>query len=334
MCPVRSPALTRHTFRSLMSRLANAGFKRDVLQRVVLPDWWDGVCEKDPALLAEIEFRVARFLGVSVSVVRNPGIPLDSPTYAGARLRRVKTADPNRLAPAVHTALAVAAAVVRCLKERVPSPDLPPADGLLWRDMIQRSSTSVTLEDILSDLWSRGVPVVPLDLLPAPAFQGMASVVGGRPVILLGHKHDEPGRVAFFVSHEVGHIAAGDCAPDEPVVDESEEVADTAEMEVRAERFATRVLAGADDVPSVSGENYRELATNAWKEEQESGVDAVMILFNWARQSGDYGTATMALKALFRGTGARQMLRRHFEANVEYSSASESDQALLSCVLA
>ena len=101
--------------------------------------------------------------------------------------------------------------VVRNLRDTVPPPCRPPVDGLEWRDRIVGARTATSLESVATNLWELGIPVVPLDVLPAPSFQGMACIVEDRPVILLGHKHDEPGRVAFVIAHEAGHIAAGDC---------------------------------------------------------------------------------------------------------------------------
>ncbi len=190
----------------------------------------------------------------------------------------------------------------------------------------------MTLKDILDDLWLRGIPVVPLHALPAPSFQGVACIAEGRPVVLLGHKHDEPGRVAFVVAHEAGHIAAADCAPDQPVVDEEEGIGDDSELERRADRFARRVLLGADQAPRVEAANFKELASRASELEMRNGADAGFIIFSWARQSGHYRMATQAVKALSREAGARRQLRQHFDHHVDLDAASESDRVLLRCV--
>jgi hypothetical protein len=130
----------------------------------------------------------------------------------------------------------------------------------------------------------------------------------------------------------VGHIAAGDCQPDEPVVDESEEITDEVEMERRADRFATRALVGGDQVPEIEGSDYKVLARRAVEMERSTGADAGASLFAWARRKGDYAQATLAVKALYRDAGARRMLRRHFDRHVDLDAATESDRALLRCV--
>ena len=219
------------------------------MRRAILPDWWDERCPGDPHLVQDIEIRVARFLELSMSTVGNPGLPLEPPRHPGAQLRRVRDTDRARLAPAIHTAIRTAAAVVRNLRDRVPPPNDLPVDGLEWRERFIGARTAPSLESIAGHLWELGIPVVPLHVLPAPSFQGMACIVEDRPLILLGHKHDEPGRVAFVIAHEAGHIAAGDCAAGRPIVDEEPEIADDGAMERHADMYATRVLVGEAGVP-------------------------------------------------------------------------------------
>lgn len=316
-----------------MRRLAQAGFKKDFVRPAILPDWWDEGCEADAALLPDLEIRIARFIGLPLAAVRDPDIALTPPAYAGAQLRRVRDLNRDRLGPAIHSAMQIAAAVVRSLKNNVPSTSLPPADGVAWREQVRGTKTTVNLDDILGGSWQSGIPVVALDVLPAPKFQGLAAVVEGRPVIVLGHRHDAPSHVAFIIAHEIGHIAAGDCAVDHPVVDEEAEAADDTQMERCADDFATRVLVGQDTIPPIVADvSFRTLASQAIQYERERGVDAGAVIFAWARRTGDYAKAAMAIKALYRAAGAQRAVRRHFEQYVDLDSATESDRALLRCV--
>jgi len=316
-----------------MRRLSQAGFKKDFVARAVLPEWWDENCIDDPNLLPDIEIRVARFLGLPLSTIRSPTTVLAAPTYPGAQLRRVRDLDRDRLAPAIHAAMRLAEAVVRSMREPPAASAVPTRDGIAWRDELRRVHARVTLECILDDLWRRGIPVVPIEVLPAPSFQGLACIVENRPVILVGHKYDEPGRVAFLIAHETGHIAAGDCVPGKPVVDEDEEVLDDAEIERNADQYATRVLVGDEMVPKVDGATFKELAKGASQIERASGADASAIVFAWAARTGEYAKASMAVRALYRGSGARRQLRQHFDRHVDFDAATETDRALLRCVL-
>ena len=306
------------------------------MQRAILPDWWDERCADDPRLVQDIEIRVARFLGMSMSHVADARLPLEPPSHPGAQLRRVRDTDRARLAPAIHTAIRCAAAVVRNLCDTVPPPCHPPVDGLEWRDRIVGARTAASLESVAANLWELGIPVVPLDVLPAPSFQGMACIIEDRPVILLGHKHDEPGRVAFVIAHEAGHIATGDCTAGRPIVDEEPEIADDGEMERRADRYANHVLLGESDLQQLDdsdSKRFKELARRASEIERTKGVDAGFVIFSLAHRTGDYGTAAMAVKALYRHTGARKQLRRLLNRYVDLTAASETDRYLLLCAL-
>ncbi len=314
-----------------MQRLSKSGLKNDFVRPAILPDWWAKECENDPDLLADVELRVARFLEVPLSTVQDPEASLGPPAYPGAQLRRVGEMPPERLAPAIHSALKIAGAVVRNLRNPDESVAALPADGLAWRQHLVDSG-AVTLESLLGDLWERGIPVIPIERLPTPGFQGLAGIVEGRPVVVLGHRHREPGRVAFIVAHEAGHISAGDCDQDRPVIDELDEIADDTNLERLADVFATQTMVGSSSFPEIEGSNFRTLAKAAIDNERETGADASVLIFSWARAQGDYGTASQAVNALYRAHGARQTLRTYFERFVEIDAAPESDRALLQCV--
>ena len=102
--------MANRTIGSLMRRLARAGFGKAFVSSVILPEWWDQDCWEHPELLPELEIRAARFLGVPVSKVADPDALLAVPAYQGAQLRRVRDIDRDRLAPAIHAAMGIAAA--------------------------------------------------------------------------------------------------------------------------------------------------------------------------------------------------------------------------------
>ena len=298
-----------------------------------MPEWWEESCAKDPAVLPEVEIRVARFLNAPLAAVRNVEAALTPPSYEGAQLRRVRDLSRNRLGPAIHSAMRIAEAVIRNLRDTRPTETLL-NDALEWRRILMSGERGpVQLDDILGDLWKRGVPVVPLNMLPTPGFQGMACFVDERPVIVLGQKYDEPGRIAFFVAHEAGHIAAGDCSPGMPVLDEDDEVRDDSNMEKEADRYAKSLLVGKETIPIPEEDlDAKSLAQRAFDLENLTGADASSIIYAWAAGTLNYQHAAMAVKALYRSEGARRQLRRRFDQYVDTHSASESDRALLRCV--
>lgn len=313
-----------------MRRLSAAGFKREFTHVAVLPEWWVAGCEDDPNLLPDLEIRVARFVGAPLTVVRDADAPLPAPRYEGARLRRVRDVNKDRLGPAIHAALQVGASVLRNMAAATLR--LPPVDPIAWLDEIIRAGPLLQLADVVVDLWKRGIPVVHVQTLPAPSFQGLAADIAGRPVIVIGHDLDEPARLAFIIAHEVGHIVAGDCAPGRPVVDEQEEVSDDHEMEARADTYASEVTTGGVSIPEVQASGFKDLAIKAAAIEKERRIDASAVVWAWARRTGDYAMATMAGQALYRMKGGKRVLRRLFEEYVDLENASDSDRTLLRCL--
>lgn len=324
--------LSKHSFTTLMRRLSDAGFQREFTREVVLPDWWSAECARDPSLLPDIELRVARFVKASIGVVRDPNAALAAPPVPGAKLRRVRSLSQERLAPAIYAGLQIAAAVVRCLREPNREVRIPPADPRAWRATIPPTRGVVEFKGIVADLWARGIPVVHVEILPTPCYQGMACVVEGRPVVLIGHGYDDPGRLAFFIGHEAGHVANGDCAPDQPVVDDQNEIADNDPIERRADEYAGRLLTAEATVPEANGLDFRRLAAKCGQEGRTRGVDPAALVWAWASRTKDYATATLAVQALYRATGGKSWLRSQLDEHLDLKEASESDRALLRCL--
>lgn len=299
------------------------------MREVILPDWWDTSCDKDPDLLPDVELRVARFLGSPLDVVRSAGSTLATPPYPEANLRRVKTLDPSRLVPAVHVGMQIAAAAVRSFAE-APPVQLPP-DAAAWRREILQRRPLVNLESMVEDLWSRGVLVLHVEVLPPPRFQGMACIIGDRPVILLGHGLDAPSRLAFYVAHEMGHIVVGDCQPDAPVVEGTDDP-DESDIERNADQFARIALSGVNNPPRLSATDFQELAQRAHDVETAQQIEAGFLINTWANTKQEFALGQLALKALWRDRGGQKILRSAAEQHMQFDEASESDRQLLRCL--
>lgn len=314
-----------------MRRLSAAGFKGDLVRSAVLPDWWGDDCASDPGVLPDIEIRVARFLGAPLSVVRDPSSPLAAPDYPGAQLRRVHDIHRDRLAPAIHAALRIAEAAVRSWHGSAPPVVLPPLDPLEWRGELTKGGSVIRLPDVLCDLWRRGIPVLHVELRPAPSFQGMVCIVQGRPVVVLAHDLDEPARLAFVIAHEVAHVVHGDCAPGQPVVDEEDVNPDDHDVERRADLYSARTLT-TGRIHDLRKGVPKDLASQALEVEKEHRIDAALVIRGWGKRHNEHMLATQAVHALYRMKGGKRAIREEFDRHVDLSGASESDRALLRCL--
>ncbi len=165
----------------------------------------------------------------------------------------------------------------------------------------------------------------------------MACIAEGRPVIATAYQHDEPARVAFWLAHEAGHLAHGDCGGDGPVVDGEEAAAEgEAEMERNADRYATEVIAGPSGFPELRlppDPSFKDVARRAATLQSVTGIDSAALVFSWARETGRHQDAALAVKALYKQAGARQALRAFLSEWVDADGATETDGALLRCVL-
>ena len=325
--------MAKHSFNTLIRRLSQAGFKKQFVNVALLPDWWDTSYSQDPEVLPEIEIRVARFLGIPLSAVKDADQPLRLPSYDGARLRRVRNdVDHERLGPAIHAAMQIGAAAIRNLKYTGDANEIP-TDPLEWRrSLTVPDNTSIQLQVVLTDLWKRNIPVVPLYTLPSPSFQGMSCIIDDHPVIFLGYKYDEPGHLAFVIAHEVGHIVTGDCSVGAPVLHEADGVKDDSIIERNADSFAQKLLMG-ETPPSLPDRpmDPKALAQEAFDKEEATGADASALIYDWAARTLDYGKASSAVQALYRATGGQNQLRQHLNEYVDVLSAAETDRALLRC---
>ncbi len=317
-------------YRSLMKRLSALGFKKGLLREIVFPDWWSPECEGDPAAVAELEFRVARFLGSSAGSVSEVVHLASLPGVQSARLRHTLSTTAPKLMPAVLTSLRVARAALDAWSAPRPLRDVP-ADPLFLRKLILDLGTLVDLDAVVTWLWDAGIPVLALQDLPAPKFQAMACILGGRPVVLLGHRVDVPSRLLFSVAHELGHISRGDCSAEGPVIDGEDDYCrpeDQAEEDA-ANAFALRLLGGAESVPIPSAREPKDLADEAGRIGRQLRIDPGHLLQVWSKATGDYATTQRALNALWADSGGLTLIAGRQRREIDSDAAPETDRSLL-----
>jgi len=328
----------KRSFRTLLSRLAEAGFTRRFVELAVLPDWWSPDCDKDPNMLADAEFRVARFLGCSLADVRNPERSFSVPAPEGVQFRHA--AGRQTLLAAMHSGLAVARAVERNLRN-MPAYQAPPADPLAWRAELLASAASeaITLRRLARELWRRGIPVVHCPRLPKGKFRAMACRLNERPCILLAWGGGQQPSLLWDLAHETGHIALGHVSRSGVSIDDSDDLSPPCEpsppdraLEAEANRFAKLLLAG-DIEPEVcdSAASAEEVKRRARYLGKTHRVDTGLLALWWGTRTGQNATATVAIGRLKKTHGDRVLAEPLLE-HLDTSDISETDQALLQCL--
>lgn len=329
------------------------------MRAALLPEWWSNDVAKDPRILSEAEFSVARFLQMPVAEVADPTKPLRVPSVEGARLRRpAGGVDDQSLAAPMHAALAIAKAVVRNLRN-IPDYEPLPYSPSDLRTEVLGAHEAITLRYLVGSLWDRGIPVVQLDELPSPRFRGMACVCSGRPMILLGQRNTQEPKVLINVGHEAGHIARNHVSEDAPQVDldgggsgslgqdfdldldsldggpwsieEFIASEDPATQEREANYYMKRLLLG-DEGWGAFGDDSAPSAWTVRERARDHEVDAGLIVHFWQISAKKYKEGGGLLKELDK-THAGEILREYAEKYIDIDSASETDANLLRCVL-
>lgn len=179
----------------------------------------------------------------------------------------------------------------------------------LRRDLLARERPYVELLDLLALSWGLGIPVVQLRVFPWPQkrMSAMSISVGERPVILLGRDAMYPAPIAFYLAHELGHIALGHVAGDRLIVDLGDEtptIMEGDEEEQRADEFALELLTG-NPRPTVlldqssARPSARELARIAVQAGPQLGIEPGVLAQCFGYSTGDWQTASGSLKRIY-----------------------------------
>lgn len=294
------------TAQSLRARLRDLGLSRAAID-AAWPSWWDGDAGASPSARAELTFSVARRLGIDPRTLI--GDASQAPAFlwsSGAQFKHLAAEEPLELAGINSFGRAVAQLLLRA------APRAPAAlPGLSARDLraeILVTRPFVDLVDLLSVGWALGIPVVHLRVFPwrQKRMASMAVRIGDRSVVLLGKDALYPAPIAFYLAHELGHIALGQLEGDGAIVDleDREPRLGTGDASERAaDAFALELLTGdprfrvlpADPTRYTARELARTARASALSLRIEPGVLAQCFGF----ATGHWGTATAALRMIY-----------------------------------
>jgi hypothetical protein len=137
----------------------------------------------------------------------------------------------------------------------------------------------------------------------------MSVGVGQNAAVLLAKDSDFPAVISFYIAHEIGHVALGHVADDQLLVDleDDEPTLDVSdEEEETADAFALELLTGNPRPVVLLDENSarpsgRELARIAAQASAELGIEPGVLAQCYGFTTGDWRTATAALKIIYDG---------------------------------
>lgn len=220
------------------------------------PDWWSDDAESSASARLEARFSVARKLGIdSRTVVDEDGEPRFIWRDEG-RFKHLTVE--SELERAAISSYGRSVATLLIAGTRPPEYSLPRTTAAALRNSILKSQFYVRLEDVIAIAWAAGIPVAHLRIFPAERKRMAAMAVGAGKshAILLARDSMYPPQIAFYLCHELGHIALGQVHKDRAIVDMDSQrlsIGFEDEEEAAADRFALELLTGEPDLRVLPG---------------------------------------------------------------------------------
>ena len=223
-----------------------------------------------------------------------------------ARFKHLAARDENQQAGIASFGRAVAGALASAATD-LPSRDLSGVPAGQVRETLTRGGVPVDLRALLAIAWSYGIPVVHLRVFPWPQkrMAAMTTRVSGRAAILLAKDASYPPWLAFYLAHELGHLACGHVGDGEAVVDLDQGDVWTPgddDEEDTADRWALELLTGRER-PEVTADFENRSAAALAHSALSAGADLVIepgtLALAFGYTTGDWQTANGALKILY-----------------------------------
>jgi hypothetical protein len=186
-------------------------------------------------------------------------------------------------------------------------PEILTPDVAGIRNSILRSQPFVTLLDLLALSWAAGVPVVQLRIFPLrrKRMAAMTVRVGNRSAILLGKDSRYPAQVAFYLAHEIGHIALGHLSQGSSIVDLEDEhpsIAVSDKEENEADEFALHLLTGKTNPSVVSAfQSYNApgLAEAVLRSAEAIHIEPGTLALCFGYSSGNWAVVNSAMRFIY-----------------------------------
>jgi hypothetical protein len=289
----------------LRARLKDLGLADPAID-AAWPRWWSEDAERSPSARAELRFGVARRLGL------DPGSLLDDdelPRFLwreAARFKHLTSEDAVERAGIASFGRAVAHAITDAAPPAAA--DLAGVSAAEVRMQLLASGRPyVALQDLVAVSWGVGIPVVHLRVFPwrRKRMAAMTVRVRERSFILLGKDADYPAWIAFYLAHELGHVALGHVDAGHAIVDldVGGSVTRDDEEENAADGWALELLTGRSQPIVLSKHGHRsarELARTSLSSGPQLRIEPGTLALCFGYSTGHWATANGALKHIYR----------------------------------
>jgi hypothetical protein len=267
------------------------------------PEWWSDAADPSPSARLELRFSVARKLGIDpLSITDETG----EPRFIWRNARFKNLSGETETEKAAISSFGRALAIL--LRPAVTIPRLMRGvQAIELRSAILNTKSYVGLSDLLALCWGVGIPVVHLRLFPGTRkrMAAMSVQVADQAFILLAKDSMYPAQIAFYVAHEIAHIALGHLFADSAIVDmESEDFpgASADNEEEEADRFALELLTGRQDprvLPATASYNAPALADAALHSGRELHIEPGTLALCFGYATRNWAVVNSAMKFIY-----------------------------------
>lgn len=307
--------------KQLRSRLSAVGVKRNFLNNVVLPSWWEDSIAATPSGFREAAGYICAHLGYSLSSLLNEKQELAFAHTGSVKYKKSSGLTDEDVCLTTHYALGVARAVAAAMAntpatEEVPSPEE-------WRKQLLAISDKpwVCLRHILHSAWELGIPVIQLKNVPHGAKKpdALTTMVGERSVIVVMNARKSPSWLSFIVAHELGHIHHKHLKPGQTLVDEKIDKTSDEKGEGEANDFASLLLTGHSDLGlnSTRSMGIPQLAAAATKFGNNYRIAPGVAALNYGFTTGEWPLAIGALTQLEKNDAAAAYLKQAMDEHLD-----------------
>lgn len=286
----------------LRLRLRDLGLSTQVIN-AAWPTWWSEDADASISAKAELRFSLSRKLGLDPKSLLEDG----QPRYLWNDVARFKhLADETELEKSAITAFGAAVSRV-LLGATMPSQSTANVTASEMRRLILQSHPFVRLLDLLSLCWSLGIPIIHLRIFPLSTkrMSAMAVRVGSRSAVLVGKDSLYPPHIAFYVAHELAHIALGHLEDTAVVVDLERNalaLSGTDKEEEAADKYALDLLTGETEpiVLSLTGAaSSQALARVALNSSTDLGIEPGVLALCFGYSTQNWSIANGAMQYIY-----------------------------------
>lgn len=279
------PTKATTPMKELYGRLHALGVKKNYVRDVILPSWWDDEIATQPSGFAQALGFVSRSLGFTPSELSAQTLEW-SEGSAKFKTREGLSADDVT----ASATIALRAGALAAYAAKTPTTTLPESGAEVRAELLSDAKPWIDLEVLLDYCWSKGIVVLHLSNFPEKKMDGLASIVEGRPVIVVSRKDFASGKLLFILAHELGHLGRRHVTNEAHVdVDDAFDSANTDSLEKEANAYAFEILTGVPvpTFPEPARPHYCDVLTAAAIQQGRTkrvAPSTITLQWAWNRQ--------------------------------------------------